>query len=112
MNKGPDRGYYPEPSKPLFISDTPGQEESTKKEFTVDGLTLNFGSGSQYLGAYLVPRYQLEAWLKPQVGAWTHRVIVLGKISQQHPQLTYAVLVMSLNSNGSTCKGLSLELAL
>ena len=35
-------------------------------------------------------------WVKPQVEAWSHRVIVLGKISQQHPQLDYAILEMWL----------------
>ena len=30
MKKGPDQGYFPEPAKSLFISDTPGQEEAAK----------------------------------------------------------------------------------
>ena len=25
MKRGPDQGYFPEPAKPLFILDTPGQ---------------------------------------------------------------------------------------
>ena len=53
MNRGPDRGYLPEPAKSLFISDNPGQEEATKKEFAKEGLCLNFISGSRYLGTYL-----------------------------------------------------------
>ena len=53
MKKGPDRGYFPEPAKFLFISDTPGQEEAAKREFAKEGLVLNFISGSRYLGAYL-----------------------------------------------------------
>ena len=67
-----------------------------KREFAVEGLTLNFGSGSWYLGAYLGPRDQLKAWVKPQVEAWAHGVRVLGKIARQHPQLSYAGLGMSL----------------
>ena len=31
MKRGPDRGYFPEPSKSLFISDTPGQEEAAER---------------------------------------------------------------------------------
>ena len=53
MKRGPDPGYLPDPDKYLFISDTPGQEEATKTEFAVEGRTLNFVSGSWYLGAYL-----------------------------------------------------------
>ena len=28
MRRGPDRGYFPEPAKSIFILDTPGQEEA------------------------------------------------------------------------------------
>ena len=31
MNSGPDRGYFPEPDKSLFILDTPRQEEAAKR---------------------------------------------------------------------------------
>ena len=56
MMRGPDRGYFPEPTKSLFISDTPGQEAAAKKEFLAEGLSLNFVSGSRYLGSYLGPQ--------------------------------------------------------
>ena len=96
MKMGPHRGYFPEPAKYLFISDTPGQKEAAKREFSIEGLTLNFVSGSWYLGAYLSPQEELEAWVKPQVEAWAHGVIVLGKISRRHPQSAYTGLGMSL----------------
>ena len=60
MKRGLDRGYFPEPAKSLFILDTPGQEETAKKEFAVEGLDLNFVSGSRYLGAYIVLQEDLE----------------------------------------------------
>ena len=56
MMRGRDWGYLPEPAKSLFILDTPGQEEAAKREFAVEGLTLNFVGGSQYSGAYLGPQ--------------------------------------------------------
>ena len=65
MKRGLDRGYFPELGNAFFISDTPGQEDSTKREFAAEGLILNFFSGSQYLGAYLGAQDQLEAWVKP-----------------------------------------------
>ena len=88
MKRGPDRGYFPEPPKSLFISDTPGQESWAKREFAAEGLTLNLVSGSRYLGAYLGPQAELEAW--------SHRVRVLAKISRRNPQLDYAGLGISL----------------
>ena len=65
-----DRGYSPEPAKSLFILDNPGQEEAAKREFAKEKLVLNFVSGSWYLGEYLGPQDQLEAWVKPHVEAW------------------------------------------
>ena len=67
MKRGTDLGYFPEPAKSLFISDTLGQEEAAKREFAKEGLCLNFVSGSRYLGAYLGLQEELEAWVKPQV---------------------------------------------
>ena len=56
MKRGPDRGYFPELAK----------SEAAKQEFAIKGLTLNFVSGSWYLGAHLGLRDQLEAWVKPK----------------------------------------------
>ena len=44
MKRGPDRGYFPEPDKSLFILDTPGQEAAAKRVFLAEGLNLNFVS--------------------------------------------------------------------
>ena len=72
MKMGPYRGYFPEPVKSIFISDTPVQEEAAKREFAKEGIVLNFTRGSRYLGAYLGPQKELETWVKPQVEAWAH----------------------------------------
>ena len=69
-----------------------------KREFAKEGLVMNFVSGSIYLGAYLGPQAELEAWVKPQVEAWAHGVRILLKISERHPKLAYAGLGMLLQS--------------
>ena len=69
-----------------------------KRDFLAEGLTLNFVSGSRYLGAYLGLQAELEAWVKPQVEAWAHGVKVLVKIFRRHPQSAYAGLGMLLQS--------------
>ena len=76
MKRWPDRGYLPDLAKLLFISDTPGQEEAAKREFSVESPTLNIFSESRYLEAYLGLKKELEAWVKPQVEAWSHGVKV------------------------------------
>ena len=50
MKRGPEWGYFPEPDKSLFISDTPGKEEEAKREFGKERLVLKLVSGSRYLG--------------------------------------------------------------
>ena len=53
IERGPDRGYFHDPSKSLFILDTPEQEEAVSQEFVVEQIELNFLSGSRYLLAYM-----------------------------------------------------------
>ena len=85
MKRGEDRGYFHKPAKSIFVLDTPGQEEAARREFAAEGLVLNFVSGSRYLGSYLGPQEELEAWVKAQVEAWAHGVRVSGEIAKQHP---------------------------
>ena len=53
MKRVPDQVYFPEPAKSLFMLDTPGQEEATKRECEAEGLAFNFVSGSRYMGPIL-----------------------------------------------------------
>ena len=46
MYRGPDRGYYTEPSKSLFIAVNPEEKEAAKMEFEQAGLNLNYVDGS------------------------------------------------------------------
>ena len=50
MEKGPDRGDFPELTNSLFIADTPGHKEEARREFAAEGLVLKILSGG------LVPR--------------------------------------------------------
>ena len=53
-----------------------------KREFAAEGMVINFVISIQYLGAYIDPKEELAAWVKPQVDAWFHGVGFLGKISK------------------------------
>ena len=66
MKRGPDRGHFPKRAKSLFILDTPWKQEAAKREFAKEGLCLNFISGIRYLGAYIGPQAELEAWVNPK----------------------------------------------
>ena len=78
--------------KSLFILDSPDQEEVAKWKFKAELLHLNFVGGSQYLGAYLGTREQLEACVQPTVEAWYHGVHILGKNIQAAPSISLFLL--------------------
>ena len=59
MDRGTERGYFPEPAKYIFISDNPEEKEVTNRELKWAGLNLNYVDGGRYLGAYLGPREEL-----------------------------------------------------
>ena len=82
MERGPYRGYFPNPAKSIFILDTPGQEEEVRQEFAAEGLVIIFFSGSPFLGGYLGYQEELGVWVKPQVDSWAHGLRVLGKTAQ------------------------------
>ena len=42
MDQGPDRGYFPDPTKSLFIPEKPDEKEATKREFERAGLNINY----------------------------------------------------------------------
>ena len=83
MEQGLDRGYFPEPSKSLFIADKPEEKEVARLEFERAGLNLNYVNGSLYLGTYLGTRGGQEDWVCPKVEAWSHGVRTLAKIAYQ-----------------------------
>ena len=65
-------------------------------EFKQAGLNINYVDGIRYLGSYLGPKEELEAWVQPKVEAWSHGVRTLAKTSKRYTQSVYAGLGMSL----------------
>ena len=77
VDQRPDQVYFPEPDKLLFVFNNLEKKEAEKREFDLAGLNLNNIVGNRYLGAYFRPREKLEAWVRPRVEAWSHRVHAL-----------------------------------
>ena len=78
------------------IADNPEEKEATKRELERAGLNINGVYGGCYLGAYLGPMEEIEAWVRPKVEVWAHRVSTLSKIARQYPQSEYSSLGMLL----------------
>ena len=83
MEQGPDKDYFPELSKNIFMAENSEEKEAAEKESDQSGLSLNYVYGSRYLGAYLGTREELEEWVRPKVEAWDHRVHILAKIAKR-----------------------------
>ena len=56
LEREPDREYFPELAKSLFIASSLNQEEAEKREFKSEGMQLKFVGIILYLGDYLRPR--------------------------------------------------------
>ena len=69
-NQGMDQGYFPEPFKSLFVADIPKEEkEAARREFKRSDLHLTYIYGIRYMGVYLGPSKDIEAWVRPKVEA-------------------------------------------
>ena len=61
MDQELDRGYFPEPSKLIFIADNLEEKEAARREFKLTVLHLTYVGGRRYLGGYLGPMEKLDA---------------------------------------------------
>ena len=57
---------------------------------------ITYVGESRYMGAYLGPREELEAWVHTKLEAQAYRVRTLSKIAKRYSQLACAILGMSL----------------
>ena len=90
---GPERGYFPEPAKSIFVcnpEDRPGAEER------LEAFGFKFVDGSRYVGGFLGTEAALSEWLEPQVAQWAQGVESLAKVARRYPQTAYAGLAKSL----------------
>jgi hypothetical protein len=90
---GPERGYFPEPAKSIFVckpEDRPGAEE------LLEAFSSKFTSVSGYVGGFLGSDAALLEWLEPQIQQWVQGVESLVKVAKRYPQTAYAGVTKSL----------------
>jgi hypothetical protein len=83
---GPERGYFPEPAKSIFIcspEDRPGAEE------LLEAFSFKFTDGYRYVGGFLGSDAALLQWLAPQIQQWVSGVASLAKVAKRYPQIAY-----------------------
>ena len=104
-----DQGYLFNLAKLLFIANNLEEKEAARWEFKQAGLNLNYVDSSRYLGDYWVPKEELEEWVRPKLDACSHGVRTLAKIGTSRNMMDWGC---RSRSSGSTCKEMSLGLAI
>ena len=94
--RGPARGYYPEPSKSIFIPDNAADADRCR-EILVE-LPFKHQTGARYLGSFLGSDEERQEWLRPQIQTWVEGIQKLATVAHRYPQTAYAGLVRSLQS--------------
>jgi hypothetical protein len=90
---GPARGYFPEPSKSILISD-PEKQADARHHLT--GFAFKYVDGSRYVGSFIGTDEARDAWLQPQIEDWIFGIKQLAKVAQRFPQTAYCGLAKSL----------------
>jgi len=90
-------GYFIESAKPYHIC--PKEEEAeARAAFEEAGISVNFCRVKRYVGGYVGSEVMLERWMDPKVKKWVAGIGILARIASRFPQMVYAGLVSSYQS--------------
>jgi hypothetical protein len=93
QQQGPARGYYPEPTKSIFV----GHEGSLDRaKILLMEFDFQYRDGSRYVGGFIGDSASQAEWVDPQIEKWIDGVKSLAKVARKFPQTAYAGLVQSL----------------
>jgi hypothetical protein len=90
---GPERGYFLESAKSIFVcdpGDRPGAEER------IEAFGFKFVDSSRYVSGFLGSMAALSEWLEPQIAQWVRGVEPLAKVARRYLHTAYAGLAMLL----------------
>jgi hypothetical protein len=90
---GPERGYFPEPAKSIFICSPDDREAAATG---LEAFNFKYHDGHRYVGGFLGTDEALSQWLAPKIQQWVKGVESLAKVARRYPQTAYAGLAMSL----------------
>ena len=93
---GPDFGYFPEPSKSIFIA-RPLEKLSAEIFFnTMRKHGFQITTGHRYLGGFIGDQVSRDEWLSECLSDWESGVLDLTAVASNFPQTAYAGLQKSL----------------
>ena len=92
-SRGPAYGYFPEPTKSLFVVDEHFHSEA---ESPFQDLGVCIVSGHRYLGGFIGDLNQRNAFVQMKASNWVKHVCVFSDIAAAQPQLAYVTVARSL----------------
>jgi len=93
LEKGPARGYFPEPSKSILICN-PAVRAMVQAE--LEEFRFQYEEGYRHVGGFIGTLEAKAKWIQPQVQQWIKGVDRLAQVATRFPQTAYAGLAKSL----------------
>jgi hypothetical protein len=93
QEKGPRRGYFPEPSKSILVVQ---EHNKAAAEIAFKDLGFTIVTGTRYLGGYIGSAEDQSEWVNSKTSDWTAAVGELSQVAERFPQSAYAGLQKSL----------------
>ena len=89
VENGERYGYYPEPSKSVYVCKGEDEDEA-RRCFAAAGITtVKFRRGHRYLGSYVGSGDQKVEYVEEKVRDWIGCVKVLAAMAKKYPQAVY-----------------------
>ena len=98
QERGPPRGYYPEPTKNILVV-APRNVAQAEEFFR--GMVIKVVTGHQYLGRFIGDREAGKRWLAGKITGWAESVDTLAGVYRKHLQSVYSGLKKSLQKEWS-----------
>ena len=92
---GPSRGYFPEPSKSIFIC---RRGDRPRARQVLEEFNFLHKDGARYIGGFIGSDEARDEWIAPKLEAWKMGIKTLARIAKRYPQTAYAGLTKSLQT--------------
>jgi hypothetical protein len=93
QEKGPRRGYFPEPSKSILVVQ---EHNKAAAEIAFKDLGFTIVTGTRYLGGFIRSADDQSDWVNSKTTDWSKAVGELSQVAARFPQSAYAGLQKSL----------------
>ena len=94
LQLGLERGYFPEPTKNIFVGPTPAN--CPRLSDILQKFNFNFQDSHCYIGGFISTNAAKAEWLQPQINKWVQSIPIFAGAACQYLQAAFAGLTKSL----------------